>query len=99
VVPLSAHPFLLSCGAAVSKNLGCGEADWVETALSSGGVSRTASMFGAALYVLRHHMRVPAHGMGRPASAGLARNCFGHGLCCDRFLQESLESGRWALGA
>jgi hypothetical protein len=84
VVPLSAHPFLLSCGAAVSKNLGCGEADWVETALSSGGVSRTASMFGAALYVLRHHMRVPARGMGRPASAGLAGNCVSAAIAFSR---------------
>ena len=33
---------LITFGAAVSKNLDCGEADWVETALSSGGVSRTA---------------------------------------------------------
>ena len=71
VVPLSAHPFLLSCGAAVSKNLGCGEADWVETALSSGGVSRTASMFGSTLRTPSSHA-CPGSWNGPTGKCGLS---------------------------
>ena len=86
---------LLSCGAAVSKNLGCGEAGWVETALWSGGVSRAASMFGSTLRTPSSHA-CPGSWNGPTGKCGLSRQLR---LCCDRFLQESLESGRWALGA